>query len=173
MHAQRHVGFIGTGIMGFHMARRLAEAGFSVRAWNRSPEKVMRLEQYGVVKAGSVTEAATNADVVICMLSSGPVCDEILFDSDKVACHMTPGSTLIVMSSIPVSTATRQEQLAKELGLNYLDAPVSGGEKGAEAGSLAIMVGGKQLLPNHKGRFLKYLDDQLTLAPSEVVNYLS
>jgi 3-hydroxyisobutyrate dehydrogenase-like beta-hydroxyacid dehydrogenase len=136
------VGFVGTGIMGAHMARRLAEGGHRVRAWNRTPDKAQRLGAHGVQRAASAADAARDADIVICMLSSGPVCDEVLLGRGEVLASMTPGSTLIVMSSIPVETARRQGEAATARRVDYLDAPVSGGEKGAQAGTLAIMAGG-------------------------------
>ena len=138
-----NVGFIGIGIMGFHMARSIAEQGHRVRAWNRTLDKAQRLAAFGVEVVANAADTASDADVVICMLSSGPVCDEVLFTPGQVVAAMKPGSTLIVMSSIPVETARRQAAAAKALGVDYLDAPVSGGEKGAEAATLAIMVGGE------------------------------
>ena len=137
------VGFVGIGIMGYHMARRLAEQGHQVRAWNRTPDKAQRLTAFGIEVVAHAADCARDAEVVICMLSSGPVCDEVLFGPSQVVAAMKPGSTLIVMSSIPVETARRQASAAKALGVDYLDAPVSGGEKGAEAAKLAIMVGGE------------------------------
>jgi 3-hydroxyisobutyrate dehydrogenase-like beta-hydroxyacid dehydrogenase len=136
------IGFVGTGIMGGHMARRLAEAGHRVTAWNRSPEKAEALRPYGVQVAGSPTDAARHMEAVICMLSSGPVCDEVLCSAGGVIEAMAPGSTLIVMSSIPVETAQAEAAMAASRAIRYLDAPVSGGEKGAAEGTLAIMVGG-------------------------------
>ncbi|WP_192385843.1 NAD(P)-dependent oxidoreductase [Mesorhizobium silamurunense] len=143
MNASSMIGFIGTGIMGGHMARRLAEAGFSVTAWNRSPDKAEALAAFGVGLATEAAEAARHVDIVISMLSSGPVCDEVLFGTHGVTDAMSPGSTLVVMSSIPVETARRQEERAAERGIRYLDAPVSGGEKGAREGTLTIMAGGE------------------------------
>ncbi len=137
------VGFIGTGIMGFHMARRLAQAGHTVQAWNRTPDKAERLAPFGVQVCACAADAACNADVVICMLSAGPVCDEVLLGHGEVLASMRRGSALIVMSSIPVETARRQHEAASARNVAYLDAPVSGGEAGAEAGRLAIMAGGE------------------------------
>lgn len=138
-----NLGFIGIGIMGYHMARRLAEQGHRVRAWNRTPDKALRLTAFGIEVVANAADCARGAEVVICMLSSGPVCDEVLLGPGQVIAAMKPGSTLIVMSSIPVETAQRQAASAKALGIDYLDAPVSGGEKGAEAAKLAIMIGGE------------------------------
>ena len=136
------IGFVGTGIMGGHMARRLARAGFSVTAWNRTADKAEALVADGLKIAGAAAEAAANADVVICMLSSGPVCDEVLLGDGGVLAAMREGSTLVVMSSIPVETARSQAAEASALNVRYVDAPVSGGENGAREGTLAIMAGG-------------------------------
>lgn len=136
------IGFLGTGIMGAPMARHLGRAGHAVRAWNRSPGKAAALAQDGVSLAADPRAAAQGADVVVCMLSSGPVCDEILLGPGGVLPAMAPGSLLLVMSSIPVETAQSQAAAAAEAGLLYVDAPVSGGERGAVAGTLAIMAGG-------------------------------
>ncbi|MGX7705192.1 NAD(P)-dependent oxidoreductase [Methylobacterium sp. Gmos1] len=136
------VGFLGTGIMGAPMARNLCRAGYAVRAWNRSPDKAAALAEAGISLAADPGEAARGADAVICMLSSGPVCDEILLGPGGVLAAMAPGSLLVVTSSIPVETAQRQASAAAQAGLHYVDAPVSGGERGAIAGTLAIMAGG-------------------------------
>ncbi len=137
-----NVGFIGTGIMGGHMARRLAEAGFVVTAWNRSAGKAEALASAGIKNVPTAADAARDADVVICMLSSGPVCDAVLLSEDGVLEAMKSGSTLVVMSSIPVESAQSEGKAAAARGVRYLDAPVSGGEKGAREGTLAIMAGG-------------------------------
>ncbi|WP_159953363.1 NAD(P)-dependent oxidoreductase [Rhizobium sp. 18065] len=136
------IAVIGTGIMGAPMAGRLAEAGFKVTAWNRTPDKAAALHDRGVATAGTVVEAVEDADVVICMLSSGPVCETLLMGEDGVIAAMRPGSTLLVMSSIPVETAVALSKAASARQIAGLDAPVSGGEKGARDGTLAIMAGG-------------------------------
>ncbi|MDN3523174.1 NAD(P)-dependent oxidoreductase [Halomonas ramblicola] len=142
MNNSRNIGFIGTGIMGTPMAKRLAEAGHRVRAWNRTPGKTGTLTPLGIEIMSTPNEAADGADIVIVMLSSGPVCDEILLGPDRLLDAMKPGSTIVVMSSIPVETAQCQAEAAKAQRVHYLDAPVSGGEQGAIDGTLAIMVGG-------------------------------
>lgn len=132
---------LGTGIMGAPMARRLAAAGLHVRAWNRDPAKAASLE--GVEPAATPQEAVAGAEVVICMLSSGEVCDAVLLGETGAAAAMAPGACLVVMSSIPVETARGQAAFCAARGLAYVDAPVSGGEKGAQEGTLAIMAGGE------------------------------
>jgi 3-hydroxyisobutyrate dehydrogenase-like beta-hydroxyacid dehydrogenase len=134
------VAFLGTGIMGAPMATRLAAAGFPVTAWNRSPEKLASLA--GLVVAPTARAAVEQAEVVVCMLSSGQVCDAVLLGPEGAVAAMAPGATLVVMSSIPVGMARTQAAACAERGLAYVDAPVSGGERGAKDGTLAIMAGG-------------------------------
>jgi 2-hydroxy-3-oxopropionate reductase len=136
------IAVIGTGIMGGPMAVRLAQAGFEASAWNRTLDKVAALRDRGVTSHENANAAAADADVVICMLSSGPVCEAVLTGADGVIGAMKPGATLVVMSSIPVETAVAIAQAAAARGIDCLDAPVSGGEKGAKEGTLAIMAGG-------------------------------
>ena len=146
MTAPRAIALLGTGIMGGHMARRLAEASFAVTVWNRDRTKAERLGPLGVQIAGNPSMACEAADVAIVMLSNGPVVDEVLFSSDAggrvPAESMKPGSILVVMSSIPVETCQAQALRLGARGVGYVDAPVSGGEPGARDGTLAIMAGG-------------------------------
>ena len=135
MEEMQRIAVIGTGIMGGPMAGRLADAGFQVVAWNRTRDKADALSSRGVVTAASAAQAAADADVVICMLSSGPVCEDVLLGDHGVVATMKPAAALVVMSSIPVETAVRLGERAVGRGLAYCDAPVSGGEKGAREGT--------------------------------------
>ncbi|SAK57435.1 NAD(P)-dependent oxidoreductase [Caballeronia ptereochthonis] len=136
------VGFLGTGIMGSPMVRRIAGAGYRVAAWNRTRDKAAPLVSAGVGIVDQARDAVCDADVVVCMLSSGPACDSLLLGERGIIAAMRAGSVLIVMSSIPVDTAQRHAHAAAAHGIGYLDAPVSGGERGAQDGTLAIMAGG-------------------------------
>jgi len=142
----RRVALLGTGIMGGHMARRLAEAGFAVSVWNRSVDKAAKLASFGVRVAETPSAACDGADVVIVMLSNGPVVDEVLFSADGTGRRpvdaIAAGSVLVVMSSVPVETCQAQAPQLAARGVGYVDAPVSGGEPGARDGTLAIMAGG-------------------------------
>jgi 3-hydroxyisobutyrate dehydrogenase-like beta-hydroxyacid dehydrogenase len=144
--SHRRIALLGTGIMGTHMARRLAQAGFPVTVWNRNAGKAEQLTQFGVTISDSPSSACAGADVVIVMLSNGPVVEEVLFSADrtgkKPAEAMAAGSVLVVMSSIPVETCQAQAPRLAARGVGYIDAPVSGGEPGARDGTLAIMAGG-------------------------------
>ena len=144
--SDRRIALLGTGIMGAHMARRLAQAGFPVTVWNRSADKADRLTPFGVKVAASASSACADADVAIVMLSNGAVVEEVLFSPDhtgkRPAETMAAGSVLVVMSSIPVETCQSQAPRLAARGIDYIDAPVSGGEPGARDGTLAIMAGG-------------------------------
>ncbi|MES2871961.1 MAG: NAD(P)-dependent oxidoreductase [Pseudomonadota bacterium] len=137
------VAFIGTGIMGKPMARNLLQAGYPVQAWNRSAAKASELAANGAEIFDTPALAANGAQVLICMLSDGPTCDYVLFGEGGAALALAPGALVIVMSSIPVDSAVEQARQCVARGLHYLDAPVSGGERGAREGNLAIMVGGE------------------------------
>lgn len=137
-----HIAFLGTGLMGAPMATQLLGAGFPVTVWNRSREKLKPLEQLRAVPAGTPAEAVLGAGIVIMMFDTARITRHILFDSG-VAAALNPGALVIDMSSNDPETAREfAARLAKD-NIAHLDAPVSGGTDGAKAGTLAIMVGGK------------------------------
>ena len=129
--------------MGSHMARNILKAGFSLTAWNRTLAKAQALIADGADVPATAAEAIAEADIVITMLSDGPTVHDLMFDQE-LAAAMKAGTLLIDMSSIKPSEARTHAALMRERGLHHLDAPVSGGTKGAEAGSLAIMAGGDE-----------------------------
>ena len=139
--------FLGTGIMGRPMCGRLLDHGYPVRVWNRSMEKAAPLSDRGGEVVGSPVEAVTGADIVLVMLSSGAVVDEVVFGrrehGGRVADHIDPGACVVVMSSIPVDASLVQADRLAGHGIAYVDAPVSGGEKGAVEANLTIMAGGE------------------------------
>ncbi len=138
-----NIAFIGTGLMGAPMARCLLKAGFDVRVWNRSAEKAEALRNDGATIMASPAEAAQSADVVITMLTAGAAVTEVLFDMGTMR-SAKPGATFVDMSSIAPSTARDIAARLEEGGYAALDAPVSGGTKGANEATLAIMVGGER-----------------------------
>ena len=136
------VGFIGMGIMGKPMAINLVKAGHEVMVSNRNMAKCDDAVKAGA-KKGSYKEVAEFAEVVITMLPNGPQVKEVMLGSGEVAKNMKKGSTFIDMSSIsPVASREICAELAK-LGIEMLDAPVSGSDVKAIDGTLSIMVGGK------------------------------
>jgi 2-hydroxy-3-oxopropionate reductase len=136
------VAVLGIGMMGFPMARRLCEAGHRVSAWNRSFAKAERLRPFGAQVHEQSIEAVAQADIVICLLEDGQAVDNVLF-TQGTAHALRPGALVIDMSSIQPRQARDHAARLTALGASHIDAPVSGGTVGAEAGSLAIMVGGK------------------------------
>ena len=135
------VGFVGLGIMGTPMAGHLLAAGHELHAHDIRPVPPALIEQ-GAKVCASGREVAQRSDVIITMVPDTPHVAAALFDADGVAAGLTPGKIVVDMSSIsPVETKAFARRI-NDLGCAYLDAPVSGGEVGAKAASLTIMVGG-------------------------------
>lgn len=139
------IAVLGTGLMGAPMARRLCEAGHQVRVWNRTRAKAEPLLACGATVHDTPRAAVADCDMVISLLENGAVVGEVLFGmgQDGAVHGMRTGSLCIDMASIQPREARDHASRLAERGLRHLDAPVSGGTVGAEAGQLAIMVGGK------------------------------
>src|SRR5690606_493117 len=135
------VAFLGTGLMGSAMVVNVARADLPVTAWNRTPEKATKLAALGLKVATSAAEAVAGADVVCCIVTNADAVDDVLFGRG-VADAMRPGAIFVDMSSIPPKVEKRHAERLAALGIRHLDAPVSGGTRGAAEASLAIMVGG-------------------------------
>ena len=136
-----NIGFIGLGIMGAPMAGHLLAAGHTlyVRTRSKVPDALA-----GASVCASPREVAQKADIVFLMLPDTPDVEAVLFGKDGVASGLSKGKTVVDMSSIsPIDTKAFAKKI-NELGCDYLDAPVSGGEVGAKAASLTIMVGGPE-----------------------------
>ena len=136
------VGFIGLGLMGKPMALNLLKKGFPVIAHSRSRGPVDEAVAAGATAAGSPAEVARSASIIITMLPDGPDVAKVLEADDGVFGAMSKGTVIVDSSTIAPATAKRLAARAKELGASFLDAPVSGGEIGAIAGTLTFMVGG-------------------------------
>ena len=130
---------IGIGLMGRPMALRLLNAGFTVRVWNRSPEKAAALSDAGAQPVNSLTEAVHGASLVISMLEAGAAVGQVI---EAALPALAPGALWIDMSSTAHAEALAFHARLAQHGCHFLDAPVSGGVAGAEAGNLAIMAGG-------------------------------
>lgn len=135
------VGFIGLGIMGAPMAGHLQRSGYSVTGYNRSRTYDALINEGGL-GAQSIAEAVHNAEIIALMVPDSPDVIEILEGPDGVFAHAKPGALIIDFSSIRPDVTIRLAQEAADRGLRMLDAPVSGGEPGAVAAALSIMVGG-------------------------------
>jgi 2-hydroxy-3-oxopropionate reductase len=137
------IGFIGLGIMGNPMAGQLIKAGHEVYLHTRGTIPAELIEAGGAA-CESGKQVAQQADIIITMVPDTPHVASVLFDEDGVAAGLSPGKVVVDMSSIsPVETKVFAERI-KALGCEYVDAPVSGGEVGARAASLTIMVGGSE-----------------------------
>lgn len=137
-----HITFLGIGLMGAPMTRNLLDAGFPMTLWNRTATKCEPFAGEAII-ADSPADAVRDADVVITMLENGDIVEQVLVASGAVDA-MKPGTLVIDMSSVQPSLARRHAALVAEKGAAYLDAPVSGGTPGAEAGKLSIMAGGSE-----------------------------
>ncbi|MEC9367368.1 MAG: 2-hydroxy-3-oxopropionate reductase [Pseudomonadota bacterium] len=138
------IGFLGLGIMGAPMAGHLLAGGHKVSTAVHKSKPAKELLDKGLKTLGSAKEVAAASEVVIVMVPDTPQVEQVLFGENGVAAGLKKGKTVIDMSSIsPMATKTFAKRI-NDLGCEYLDAPVSGGEVGAKAASLTIMVGGKQ-----------------------------
>lgn len=138
-----NVGFVGLGIMGRPMVRRLIDGGHPLHLFDHKPVPAEFLDR-GAHACASSKEVAESSEVTITMLPDTPDVRDVLFGSDSVADGVAPGKVIVDMSSIsPIETKIFAKRM-NDLGCEYLDAPVSGGEVGAKQGTLTIMVGGEE-----------------------------
>jgi len=136
------IGFIGLGIMGKPMAGHLLKAGHKVYVYDIVPAAVAELEQQGAIACKSSKEVAGKTGIVFLIVPDTPDVEAALFGKNGVAEGIQPGSIVVDMSSIsPIATKEFARNL-KEMGIEMLDAPVSGGQVGAQNAALSIMVGG-------------------------------
>ena len=135
------LGFIGIGLMGKPMTLRLLTAGFQVNVWNRSPEKLATVAQAGAQVCESIAELVQQSDVILLCLADTAVVETVV--TQQILPHGRPRQLVIDLSSIhPEITRQLAARLKQHCGMQWVDAPVSGGTAGAEQGSLAIMAGG-------------------------------
>lgn len=138
------LGFAGIGLMGLPMCRRLLDAGYALTVWNRSPEKCAGLVAAGARQVETPGELCDSADVVMLCLADTAVVRDVVFGAGGIAGKARAGQLLVDFSSLePSATREMAAQLRAATGMGWLDTPVSGGTPGAEAGTLAIMVGGE------------------------------
>ncbi|MDP9524793.1 NAD(P)-dependent oxidoreductase [Pseudomonas protegens] len=144
MSALPSLGFAGIGLMGLPMCRRLLAAGYPLTVWNRNPQKCAPLVAAGARQVATPAQLCEHADLVLLCLANTEVVREVVFGVDGVAQGARAGQLLLDLSSLePSATRDMATALARDTGMAWVDAPVSGGTPGAETGSLAIMVGGE------------------------------
>ncbi|MCD1278238.1 3-hydroxyisobutyrate dehydrogenase [Psychrobacter sp. CCUG 69069] len=140
--AKPNIAFIGLGNMGAPMAENLLKAGYSLSVYDLSESATQRLQQAGASVADSPKDAASNAQVIISMLPAGMHVHSVYLGENGLLAELPKGTLVIDSSTIAAADATVVAEAASNLGIDFLDAPVSGGTGGAVAGSLTFIVGG-------------------------------
>lgn len=138
------IGFIGLGIMGRPMARNLLKAGYQLSVWNRSRPGIDELAREGASPAASPEDVARQSDIVITMVTDSADVEQVALGPQGIIEGGRPGLIHVDMSTISPAVTRRIASRLAEKGIEMLDAPVSGGETGAQAGALSIMVGGSE-----------------------------
>jgi 3-hydroxyisobutyrate dehydrogenase-like beta-hydroxyacid dehydrogenase len=156
------IAFLGIGLMGRPMALRLAQAGYQLRAWNRTFAKAESLRGSGAEPVAELGEAVRGAQIVISMLEAGPVVGEVI---DTALTALAPGTLWIDMSSTRHDEALAFHARLAERGCRFMDAPVSGGVGGAEAGLLAIMAGAEAADFDHVVNILEAMGKPQRVGP--------
>ena len=158
------IAFIGTGLMGYPMASNLLKKKLNLKVFSRTIDKAKPLEKLGAVVSNSLGEAVKDTDIIITMLTDDEAVEKVLGDKEFLN-NLKPSSTVIDMSSIKPKIAIQFGKILEEKGINFLDAPVSGGTIGAEDGSLAIMVGGEQKTFDYAFDTLKIMGNPTLVGP--------
>lgn len=160
---KKKIGFVGIGIMGKPMAKNLIDAGYELIAYDMNEDAVNEMVDYGAEKGSSPKNIAENSEVIITMLPNSPHVKAVVLGEDGVIEGVKEGQVLIDMSSIaPLVSQEVAKELAKK-GVEMLDAPVSGGQEGAEAGTVAFMVGGKEKVFEENKAILEVMGGSVTL----------
>lgn len=142
--AKPKLGFLGTGLMGSPMTLRLLDAGYNIYIWNRTAEKIISLLENGATAADSPAAVAIESEFVFMCLTDANAVEQVVFGDKGVVKTGSEKKLLVDFSSIPPNlTRAFSMRLESECGMGWIDAPVSGGVKGAEEGTLAILAGGK------------------------------
>jgi 3-hydroxyisobutyrate dehydrogenase len=136
-----NIAWIGLGNMGLPMASHLVNAGFTVRGFEVSPAAADAGRAAGIEIYRTATEAVQEAQTVFTMLPNGRIVEQVLTGPDGVFAHVAAGTLVVDSSTIGIATCRKLHQAAQPVGIDYLDAPVSGGVEGAQAGTLTFMVG--------------------------------
>ncbi|MNQ25831.1 2-hydroxy-3-oxopropionate reductase [compost metagenome] len=161
--ARPALAFAGIGLMGLPMTRRLLAAGYPLSVWNRSPDKCLALLELGAQRAQTPAELCADAGIVMLCLANTEVVREVVFGPGGIVEGARPGQLLVDFSSLePAATRAMAAELEQRCGMRWVDAPVSGGTPGAEAGSLTIMAGGREEDIERARPILAHLGQRLT-----------
>lgn len=161
------IGFIGIGLMGQPMCQRLLAAGHTLTVWNRSPEKCTALLKAGATLASSTKSLAQNADVIMLCVSDTAAVTSVLDGAHDLLAGLSAGKIVVDFSSVDPAATRNFSAAVQALGAQWVDAPVSGGVVGAEAGTLVIMAGGDEKVIDHVRPLLAALSQRVThMGPS-------
>ncbi len=139
------LGFLGIGLMGEPITLRLLDAGFSVKVWNRTQEKLDKVIKQGAIQTQTPKDVAQTAEVILLSLADTDVVEHVVFGKNGIVEGGSKGKILVDLSSIkPEATREFSDRLKQQCGMDWIDAPVSGGVVGAEQGTLAVMAGGEK-----------------------------
>jgi 2-hydroxy-3-oxopropionate reductase len=157
------IGFIGLGVMGKPMSRNLLKAGYSLVVYDITPDPVIELTQAGAAQGTSCAATAAQTDIIITMLPDGPEVETAVLGTGGVLEGARPGSVVIDMSSISPIVSQKLAAACEARGVDFLDAPVSGGEPKAIDGTLAIMAGGNPHVFERVQPILQKMGSSVTL----------
>jgi 3-hydroxyisobutyrate dehydrogenase-like beta-hydroxyacid dehydrogenase len=136
------VGFIGLGLMGSRLARRLHAAGWNVRAWNRSPQPAAEINKEGIAIASSVADLVADSDVILSSLANDGAVRSIYLDTGGVFSSAKPGTVILEMSTISPELSRRLHQEARARAVAFLDVAISGSTPAVDAGTITLLAGG-------------------------------
>jgi len=136
------IGFIGLGLMGSRLTRRLHSMGWSVQAWNRSPEPANAMRKEGIAIAESVEDLVAESDVVLSSLANDAAVKSVYLDKAGVFAAVEPGTVILEMSTISPELSRRLHREARKRGVNFLDVAISGSTPAVEAGTITLLAGG-------------------------------
>jgi 3-hydroxyisobutyrate dehydrogenase-like beta-hydroxyacid dehydrogenase len=138
------VGFIGLGLMGSRLARRLHKGGWKIRAWNRSAEPLNEISKEGIETAPSVAELVRNSDVILSSLANDAAVRSVYLDKEGVFSAAKPGTVILEMSTISPELSRQMHQEARRRELKFLDVAVSGSTPAVDAGTITLLAGGDE-----------------------------
>ena len=171
------IGFIGIGVMGSRMAKRLLHANYNVIVYNRTPEKAKDLVSVGAVLASDIVSLAKESDILFSCLSMPADVESVYLGEDGVLNHAKPNTICVDFTTVGPDTSRLVFKKAVESKIHFLDAPVSGGPEGAEEGSLTIMVGGErqafekvEAILDVLGSFIQYLGETGSGSVAKLMN---
>jgi 3-hydroxyisobutyrate dehydrogenase-like beta-hydroxyacid dehydrogenase len=136
------VGFIGLGLMGSRLVRRLDSFGWHIRAWNRSPRPADEVNKWGIAIAPSIADLVADSDVIISSLANDAAVRSVYLDNGGVFCSAKPGTVILEMSTISPELSRDLHREAPTKGVNFLDVAISGSTPAVDAGTVTLLVGG-------------------------------